>query len=265
MMARCCSAAILALAEHPSMHISLSRINVVIHSCSQRQPGGEVMNVIVFASRKGGSGKSTLAAHLAAQIKASKPVLLVDADPQGSLTLWHKLRGTNEPPIKAAVSSVSGIIATAEREGYDWVLIDTPPNLSAVVNDAIKHATMVIIPARPGVFEVNAVQETVQICRAARKPYAVVLNGAPARRDNADSPIVTIARDALAKFRAPVWGGQITNRADLLMALSYGEGAREYQAESRGAQEIARLWTAIERSVKAIRGTGTATLHKQAA
>ena len=48
------------------------------------------MNVIVFASRKGGSGKSTLAAHLAAQ--AHKPpcrVLMLDADPQGSLTLWH--------------------------------------------------------------------------------------------------------------------------------------------------------------------------------
>jgi Mrp family chromosome partitioning ATPase len=61
------------------------------------------MNVIVFASRKGGSGKSTLAAHLAAQIKATKPILLVDADPQGSLTLWHKLRGTNEPPFNCSV------------------------------------------------------------------------------------------------------------------------------------------------------------------
>ena len=225
------------------------------------------MNVIVFASRKGGSGKSTLAAHLAAQIKATKSVLLVDADPQGSLTLWHKLRGTNEPPIKAAVNSVSGIVAAARRDGVEWVLIDTPPNLSAVVDDAIKNATMVIIPARPGVFDVNAVQETIQMCRAARKPYAVVLNGAPARRDDAESPIVTIAREALAKFRAPVWGGQITNRADLLMALGHGEGAREYSAEGRAAQEIARLWAAIERSVKAIRGAapGSGAMHKQAA
>jgi chromosome partitioning protein len=225
------------------------------------------MNVIVFASRKGGSGKSTLAAHLAAQIKATKQVLLVDADPQGSLTLWHKLRGTNEPPIKAAVNSVGGIVAAAKRDGMEWVLIDTPPNLSAVVDDAIKNATMVIIPARPGVFDVNAVQETIQMCRAARKPYAVVLNGAPARRDDAESPIVTIAREALAKFRAPVWGGQITNRADLLMALGHGEGAREYSAEGRAAQEIARLWAAIERSIKAIRGNASANgaMHKQAA
>src|ERR1700743_1371082 len=202
------------------------------------------MNVIVFASRKGGSGKSTLAAHLAAHVhKSTKPCLLVDADPQGSPTLWHRLRGTNEPAIKSAINSVSGIVAAAKRDGYEWVFIDTPPNTSAGVEDAIKNA------------------------RAARKPYAVVINGAPARRDDAESPIVTIAREALAKFRAPVWGGQITNRADLLMALGHGEGVREYYAEGRGAAEIARLWAAVERSVKAIRGTATANgaMHKQAA
>jgi cellulose biosynthesis protein BcsQ len=226
------------------------------------------MNVIVFASRKGGSGKSTLTAHLAAHVhKPSKPCLLVDADPQGSLTLWHKLRGTNEPPLKAANRSVSEIVAAAKRDGYEWVFIDTPPNMSAVVEDAVRNATMVIIPARPGVFDVNAVQETIQTCRSARKPYAVVINGAPALREGVESRIVTIARDALAKFRAPVWGGQVTNRADLLLALGHGEGALEYYSEGRAASEISRLWAAIERSVKAIRGSASANgaMHKQAA
>ena len=51
------------------------------------------MNVLVFASRKGGSGKSTLAAHLASYIaNPSRPTLLIDNDPQGSLSLWHKIR-----------------------------------------------------------------------------------------------------------------------------------------------------------------------------
>src|SRR5947199_8084228 len=126
------------------------------------------MNVIVFASRKGGSGKSTLAAHIAAHVhKSTKPCLMIDADPQGSLTLWHKLRGTNEPPIKAAVNSVSGIIAAAKRDGIEYVFIDTPPNMSAVVEYAIRNATMAIIPARPGVFDLNTVQATRQSCRSA--------------------------------------------------------------------------------------------------
>ncbi len=226
------------------------------------------MNVIVFASRKGGSGKSTLAAHLAAHVhKASKPCLLIDADPQGSLTLWHKLRGTNEPALRIATRVVSEIVAAAKRDGIEWVFIDTPPNVSSVVDDAIRNATMVIIPARPGVFDVNAVQDTILTCRANRKPYAVVLNGAPAPRDEVESRIVTIAREALAKFKAPVWGGQITNRADLLMALGEGQGVREYSAEGRAASEISRLWSAIERSVKAIRGSVSSggAMHKQAA
>src|SRR5438067_3604399 len=115
------------------------------------------MNVIVFASRKGGTGKSTLAAHLAAHVhKSTKPCLLIDADPQGSLTLWHKLRGTNEPPLKVASRSVSDVVAAAKRDGFEWVFIDTPPNVSAVVEDAIKNATLAVIPARPGVLDVNA-------------------------------------------------------------------------------------------------------------
>src|SRR4051812_22104979 len=124
------------------------------------------MNVIVFASRKGGSGKSTLAAHLAAHVhKTTKPCLLIDADPQGSLTLWHKLRGTNEPPIKTAVNSVGGIVAGAKRDGFEWVFIDTPPNLSAVVEDSIRNATMVSF--RPDLGYLTSTR-----CRKQFKPAA---------------------------------------------------------------------------------------------
>jgi hypothetical protein len=51
------------------------------------------------------------------------------------------------------------------------------------------------------------------------------------------------------------------------MALGHGEGAREYYAEGRAAAEISRLWAAIERSVKAIRGQVSASgaMHRQAA
>ena len=51
------------------------------------------MNVITLASRKGGAGKTTLTAHLAAFAHTQgHRCLVVDADPQGSLKLWHSLR-----------------------------------------------------------------------------------------------------------------------------------------------------------------------------
>ena len=51
------------------------------------------MNVVTLASRKGGAGKSTLTAHLSACAHAAgRRCLVIDADPQGSVTLWHSLR-----------------------------------------------------------------------------------------------------------------------------------------------------------------------------
>ena len=51
------------------------------------------MNIITMASRKGGAGKSTLTAHLAAFAQqAGHRCVVIDADPQGSLSLWHSLR-----------------------------------------------------------------------------------------------------------------------------------------------------------------------------
>jgi chromosome partitioning protein len=225
------------------------------------------MNVLVFASRKGGSGKSTLAAHLAAHVhRPSRACLLIDADPQGSLTLWHKLRNAEELPLRTAQRGVADMVKAAKHDGIEWVFIDTAPNMSASVTDAIRAATLVVVPCRPGVFDLEAVKETVAFARRLRKPYAVVINGAPPRRQDVESPMVTHARESLLGLNIPVWGGQITQRANFSLALAEGEGAKEYDADSFAAAEIGRLWGAIEKSVKAIHGAREgAVMHRVAA
>jgi len=103
----------------------------------------EKMNVIVFASRKGGSGKSTLTAHLAAHAsKPSRRCLLVDADPQGSLTLWQKLRSARDLTLKSRTRDLAEVITAARHEGYHWAFVDTPLNVTAVVIEAIRFATL---------------------------------------------------------------------------------------------------------------------------
>jgi cellulose biosynthesis protein BcsQ len=212
------------------------------------------MNVLVFASRKGGSGKSTLAAHLAAHIyKPSRPCLLVDDDPQGSLRLWNTLRNYDALPLKTVERNLSDVLKTAKRDEIEWVFVDTPPNGSLSVVEAVEAATLLVIPCRPGIFDLDAVQETISMAREARTPYAVVINGAPPRRARVESSSVATARDCLNKLQIPVWGGQITHRATYSLALARGEGAKEYDADDSAATEIARLWLAIEKSVKAIR------------
>jgi chromosome partitioning protein len=226
------------------------------------------MNVIVFASRKGGSGKSTLATHLAAHVHASgQRALLIDCDPQRSLTLWHRLRPASELVLRDGTQGIGDIVRAARHERFEWAFVDTPPNTSAVVTDAVHAATLVVIPARLTVFDLAAIRETMDLARALRKPYAVVINGVPARRDNTESPFVREARAALTELNVPIWSGQITNRAPYALALAEGQGVSEFDARSEAAIEIAALWAAIERSVGAINGAYEAagTIHRVAA
>jgi chromosome partitioning protein len=139
--------------------------------------------------------------------------------------------------------------------------------MSSVVGEAIRAATLVVIPARPTVFDLNSVRETVALCRQLRRPYAVVINGAPAKREDCESPLVAEAREGLAKLKVPLWSGQITNRMNFAVALAAGEGAREFASQSQAAAEMAALWTGIERSVKAIHGAyeGARVMHRAAA
>ena len=132
------------------------------------------------------------------------------------------------------------------------VFIDTAPTMWVVVQEAIRAATLVVIPARPGFFDLNAVRETVNTARDLIKPYCVVLNAAPAMRDAKESPVLAHSRAFLNKHEIPVWSGQISQRAGLALTLAAGASACEIEPDSAGAAEVAGLWSAIERSVEAI-------------
>jgi chromosome partitioning protein len=225
------------------------------------------MTVLAFASRKGGSGKSTLAAHLAAHVHGQmRSCLLVDDDPQNSLTLWNELRGEAALPLKTVKRNIADIVKKAERRDVEWVFIDTPPNSSASVVEAIEAATLVIIPCRPGLFDIDAVQETIAFSRKLGTPYAVVFNAAPPKRHNVESPAVAVARERLTRLEVPVWGGQITHRVSFSLALTEGEDVKGCDGDPCCAAEIGSLWSAIEKSVKVIRGArDKAAMHRVAA
>ncbi|EIM30359.1 ParA family protein [Microvirga lotononidis] len=216
------------------------------------------MNVVVFASRKGGSGKSSLAAHLGSYMaENARPTLLIDADPQGSLALWHRIRGSQDLALHMGTKHLTATLAKARRAGAEWVLIDTPPNADAPVAEAIWHADLVVIPMRPGLFDVDAVQATIKVCRELKKPYAVVINAAPAKNGSED-PMVADARGAMRVLDIPTWGGQITHRPELSLSLAHGAGVNESHFGSAGSEEIGSLWRALTKSfdaMKAMSGT----------
>ncbi|MFV0292195.1 MAG: ParA family protein [Paracoccus sp. (in: a-proteobacteria)] len=109
------------------------------------------MPTIVIASPKGGAGKSTTAVLLGTELAhAGASVVMLDCDPNGSLTLWR-----NRGPLPSRVSVVSGItesgIVKAIKK-YDGdgriVIVDLEGVASRLVSRAISQADLVITPMR---------------------------------------------------------------------------------------------------------------------
>jgi chromosome partitioning protein len=224
------------------------------------------MNVITFASRKGGVGKSTLTAHVSAFAHLlGHRCLIIDADPQGSLTLWHSRRPDGGLPLRNAANGIDRLVASAQLDGVSWVFIDTAPTTWVVVQEAIRVATQVVIPVRPGFFDLATVQDTVKIARERDKPCLIVLNAAPARREQSEALVVAQARAEFGRLSVPVWPGQISQRAAFLSSLAAGASAGEIPGEPACKTEIAGLWAAIECAVAPVNDAGTAAPHGEAA
>ena len=219
------------------------------------------MNVITVASRKGGAGKTTLCAHLAAlaQTQGHK-CQVIDGDPQGSLALCNRLRAQAALPFATAERGIDRALAMAMVAGTEWVFIDTAPSMWVVVQEAVRASTLVLVPARPSFLDLDAVRETVVTCRERNKPYAVVLNACPVKRDEREAPAVAYARAFLDRDGVPVFAGQISHRTAFNVTLAVGASAGEMEPASLAAAEIAKLWTSVEKSVAAINAA-----HSQAA
>lgn len=109
------------------------------------------MPTIVIASPKGGAGKSTTAILLGTELAhAGAEVVMLDCDPNRSLTLWASRSPL--PPRIAVLSDIdeAGIIRQIKARDTDGniVIVDLEGVASRLVSRAISQADLVITPMR---------------------------------------------------------------------------------------------------------------------
>jgi len=114
------------------------------------------MEIITSCNLKGGTGKSTSTAFLAhAYAAQGKKVLVVDADPQGSVTDWASEAEWEIPTVGLAVKTLHTRLHGIIPPGTDIVLIDTPPleDKAGIVYSALRVATKVLITMAPTMMD----------------------------------------------------------------------------------------------------------------
>ena len=208
------------------------------------------MKTLAVLSQKGGAGKTTLALHLACEAQAQgQRVLLTDLDPQGSAMLWARSRGNREPDVSPVHEAALGQeIARAEEDGYDLVVIDTAPHADRGALLAARAADLVLVPCRPAVFDLGAIEGTLDVCKLAKRTAVVVLNAAPIR-----SRVVEEAGEAIRGAGATISPVIVRQRVAFQHCLNDGRTAGEFEPGGAAADEIASLLADVNTRTRAFK------------
>ncbi len=205
------------------------------------------MKVLSLLAQKGGTGPSTLAAHLAVEAcrTGPKPVVILDLDPQASLHRWYMKRAAEQPiMIHLGQENLGHVLDACRRDDIGLVIIDTAPHALEQAAAAATAADLVIIPTRPGVMDIEAIDATVDIVHGVNAAGVIVINATRPR-----GTITAEARQALEIYELPICPTAIVNRAALADALIDGRGVQELDAKGKAAGEIKAVWRWIKRRI----------------
>jgi chromosome partitioning protein len=206
------------------------------------------MRTIAVIARKGGSGKTTVAVHMAiAAHLRGRRTLLADSDPQcSSSTVLRGRRGPGPEWAETSGVQLCGVQMAAVRRELDALVIDTAAGAEDELAHAIVLADLSLLVIRPTFLDFAAAIRTADVLRRLHKPGLIVLNQAPAPRNGAEPPLVKKAHEALRLMRLPVAPTILRSRTAYQQALETGCSAEEL-GPSPAAQEVAELWTFVER------------------
>jgi chromosome partitioning protein len=241
------------------------------------------MMVVSISNQKGGSGKSTTAVNLSAYMAlAGKRVLLIDLDPQGSPTthlgidkkslektmydvmlsqanLADVIMPTETPGL--SIAPTNNLLGKAEFElfkqeerasildskmsglDYDYVIIDTPPNLYNLTLNALMASDTIVIPidstfyALEGLAVITELLDMIEseLDHALTRRYLLTKYDS---RTNLSKEVESKLREL---FGDAVFKTVIPANIRLAVAPSYGKPIYAVDPESIGAQAYNRL------------------------
>jgi virC1 protein len=168
--------------------------------------------MIAITNLKGGTGKTTSSILLAEALhRVGKRVVVMDADPQASASIWaadaaEDGAGLNFDVQPANVQSIK----TGVTDPEVIAIVDCPPVMPQIIEAAINAADHVIIPVSPSGIEVSRMWDTIDVAEEKNKNFGVLLTSVVQNTKTLQEVI-----DALGVENIPVYATRIPQRQDI--------------------------------------------------
>ncbi len=236
------------------------------------------MVAICFVNQKGGVGKTASVINVGAALaKLGNRVLLIDLDPQESLTYWL---GITSPPktvcdvledgaaiqdsifqhrggfdvlasnemLAALTPDINSLKQALAGQPYDYVLLDCSPTLGMLTLAALTAANWVIIPLCPDLLSIKGMSQllgTIQTVREKTNP-SLILKGIIATRYCARKRMHREVLEQLGMFFEDTEIFTVRENISIAESPVQGVSVLDYKPKCTGAKEyltIARRLT----------------------
>jgi len=239
--------------------------------------------VLTVGIVKGGTGKTSTAAALAqAAAHDGRRVLCIDLDPQANLTYILGADGskagayqllTGEDPeiatqeteqglsviaaspdlatLKTAAGSAKRLKAALDpvRGGYDWIIVDTPPQMGELTYNAIVASDRLLVPLEADVNSMQGFYQILDVAAGLRKGNPLEVSGIIVTRYDGRpkinrhllTEIQKGAEEAGAPFLGTIRAGVAIREAQALQVSLY-----EYAPKSKPALDYMAIYNRLK-------------------
>ena len=164
-------------------------------------------------------------------------MVLLDGDSAGGLSRWWRDRRDATPILGILDHSFTASgLAQLSRLGVRLVVNDTPSARSAIHEQAVSLANLVVIPIRPSPEELKVAGATVDMVESIGTPFVFLINHT---RDDAEMPAEAVF--ALAQY-GTVCPVLLSRRADFSQCQRDGRTVMELDSDSPCSEDIRSIW-----------------------
>jgi len=225
--------------------------------------------VVAVVGAKGGVGKSTTAISLAVEWhRRGLAVLVVDADPQGTLRTWFDVRTERGVPderlqVVHLDSAPSGRRASRQSsdeqtadlirrvvptlaEGFDVCLLDTPPSNADIQQAALAIADQAVLPTGPHAADLWGLVPMLELVRVEQQSKHALVASVLRNRVRSTTIAARDADEALGESELPLLESRLGVREDFGRATSAGLGVTTYCTWGLAAAEVRALAVELE-------------------